>query len=96
MLRDKQFGDKGECCQSSNGITCARTLKKIKPRGLKKWFLCMRGSLALKPSRHKLMFLARAFYFNRDKVTLSTGYEHVLWYLKVMFLVLDLNNGFFT
>jgi hypothetical protein len=27
LLRDKQLGDKGECHQSSNGVTCARPLK---------------------------------------------------------------------
>jgi hypothetical protein len=40
------------------------------------------------------MFLARVFYSNRDKVTISTGSKHVLRYLKVVFLVLDLNNVF--
>jgi hypothetical protein len=40
-------------------------------------------------------FLARAFYFSKDKVTISTDSRHVLWYLKVVFLVLNLSNEFF-
>jgi hypothetical protein len=55
----------------------------------------MYGYLTLKPSRHKLIFLARAFYFYRDKVTISPGSRHVLWYLMVVVLVMDLNSGFF-
>jgi hypothetical protein len=51
--------------------------------------------LSLKPSRHKLIFLASTFYLNRDKVSFSTGSRHVLWYLKTVFLILDLNDGFF-
>jgi hypothetical protein len=31
----------------------------------------------------------------RDKVTISAGSRHVLWYLKMVFSVLNLNNGFF-
>jgi hypothetical protein len=36
QLRDKQFVDTGGCCQSSNGITITRPLKKlIKARSVK-------------------------------------------------------------
>jgi hypothetical protein len=53
--------------------------------------------LTLKPSRHKFIFLARAFYFNRTKWLFLLGsdmsygtFSFVL--VMVVLLVLDLNN----
>jgi hypothetical protein len=52
-------------------------LSKIRLRGLKKWFLYLCGYLALKPDTNSY-FLDRVFYLNRDKMTIFTGYKHVL------------------
>jgi hypothetical protein len=46
-----------------------------------------------KPSRHKLIWVAMALYTTREKVPISTCSGPVLGYLKVVFLVLDINTG---
>jgi hypothetical protein len=51
---------------------------------LRKWFLCMWGSLALKPDTNSYFF--RQGLLLRDKMTIFTDSKHVLWYLKMVIL----------
>jgi hypothetical protein len=90
----RQFGHKGVMSPKFKRHHSCQTSQKLNQGQevvfMHVWLFGIKALL-----RQKLIFLARAFYFNRDKVTISTGSRHVLWYLEVVFLVLDLNSGFF-
>jgi hypothetical protein len=93
LLRDKQLGDRGECHQSSNGVTCARPLKNN--QGQEDWrngsYTCV--YLALKPFQIQTHIFRQGLLL-RDKMTIFTGSKHVLWYLKMVVLTF-LNNEFY-
>jgi hypothetical protein len=73
----RQFGDKGGMPSKFKwSHSCQTSQKYPRLRGLRKWFLCMWGSLALKPDTNSYFF--RQGLLLRDKMTIFTDSKHVL------------------
>jgi hypothetical protein len=69
----------GECCQSSNEVTCARPSKITKAERIEEMVLIHVWLTDIKalPDTN-LYFFDKVFYLNRDTVTIFTDSKHVL------------------